>query len=125
MINQSPLPAVTGTTNLKPFQLNSPIISGKPFFEYTKHYYEILKDVQDNSKYVGYFINDNIIVKTLDLRKYKNGVGNTITRLLFDTSILLYVDRFCPIHPSPADLKMLDQFVVGNPLKITSLGMKK
>jgi hypothetical protein len=112
MINQSPLPAVTGTTNLKPFQLNSPIISGKPFFEYTKHYYEILKDVQDNSKYVGYFINDNIIVKTLDLRKYKNGVGNTITRLLFDTSILLYVDRFCPIHPSPDDLKMLDQFVV-------------
>lgn len=112
MINQSPLPSVTGTNNLKPFQLNSPIISGKPFFEYTKHYYEILKDVQDNSKYVGYFINDNFIVKTLDLRKYKNGVGNTITRFLFDTSILLYVDRFCSMHPSTSDLKMLDQFVV-------------
>jgi hypothetical protein len=112
MINQSTIPFVTGTNNLKPFQLNSPIVAGKPFFEYSKHYYEILKDIQDNSKYEGYFINDNLIVKTLDLRKYKNGVGNNITRLLFDTSILLYVDRFCPAKPSKSDLKMLDQFVV-------------
>lgn len=112
MINQSPIPSVTGSTDLKPFQLEAPILSGKPFFEYTKHYYEILKDVQDNSKYVGYFINDNFLVKTLDLRKYKTGVGNRIARLLFDTSVLLYVDRFCPIHPTQNDLKMLDQFVV-------------
>lgn len=112
MINQSPIPSVTGTADLKPFQLEAPILSGKPFFEYTKHYYAILKDVQDNSKYVGYFINDNFLVKTLDLRKYKTGVGNRISRLLFDTSVLLYVDRFCPIHPTQNDLKMLDQFVI-------------
>ncbi len=112
MVNQSTIPFVTGTHNLKPFQLNSPIVAGKPFFEYSKHYFEILKDIQDNSKYEGYFINDNLIVKTLDLRKYKNGVGNNITRLLFDTSILLYVDRFCPAKPSKSDLKMFDQFVV-------------
>lgn len=112
MINQSTMPFVTGMQNLKPFQLDTPIIAGKPFFDYAKHYFEILKDIQNNDKYEGYFINDNQIVKTLDLKTYKNGVGNKIARLLFDTSILLYVDRFCPIIPSKTDLKMLDQFVV-------------
>lgn len=111
-VNQSLLPFVTGGKLLNPFQLNAPIIAGKPFFDYAKHYYEILKDIQNNDKYEGYFINDNEIVKTLDLKKYKSGVGNRITRLLFDTVILLYVDRFCPDKPSKLDLKMLDQFVV-------------
>lgn len=111
-INNTPMPFVTGLRNLKPFQLDTPIIAGKPFFEYAKHYFEILKDIQNNDKYDGYFINDNDIVKTLDLRKYKNGVGNRITRLLFDSAILLYVDRFCPDKPSKVDLDLLDQFVV-------------
>ena len=72
------------------------------------------KDIQNNNKYEGYFINDNEIVKTIDLRFYKNGVGNGITRLLFDTAILLYVDRFCPTErPSIKDKEMLEkQFVV-------------
>jgi len=112
MVNHSSMPFVSGMRNLKPFQLDTPIIAGKPFFDYAKHYYEILKDIQNNDKYEGHFINDNPIVKTLDLGKYKNGVGNRITRLLFDTAILLYVDRFCPVNPEKIDLEMLDQFVV-------------
>jgi hypothetical protein len=93
--------------------LNSPIIAGKSFFEYAKHYFEILKDIQNNDKYEGFFINDNDIVKTLDLPNYKNGVGNRITRLLFDTAVLLYVDRFSPTEkPSKTDLSLLDQFVI-------------
>jgi hypothetical protein len=113
MVNQSSMPFVSGMRNLKPFQLDTPIVAGKPFFDYTKHYFEILKDIQNNDKYEGYFINDNEIVKTLNLRKFKNGVGNRITRLLFDTSILLFVDRFSPTErPSKIDLEMLDQFVV-------------
>lgn len=32
--------------------------------------------------------------------------------MLFDTSILLYADRFCPEVPSKNDLDLLDQFVV-------------
>ena len=111
-LNKSYMPFVTGIQNLTPFQLNTPIVAGKPFFEYTKHYFDILADIQNNDKYEGYFINDNEIVKTLDLRKYKNGVGNGITRLMFDTAILLYVDRFCPSIPSKTDLLYLDQFVV-------------
>lgn len=111
-LNHSHVPFVTGIQNISPFQINAPIIAGKPFFEYAKHYFDILADIQNNDKYEGYFINDNPIVKTLDLRKYKNGVGNRITRLMFDTAILFYVDRFCPAIPSKADIEYLDQFVV-------------
>lgn len=113
MVNHSAMPFVSGMRNFNPFQLDTPIVAGKSFFDYAKHYFEILKDIQDNDKYEGYFINDNEIIKTLDLRKYKNGVGNRITRLLLDAAILLYVDRFCPTErPAKMDLEMLDQFVV-------------
>ena len=111
-VNHSAMPFVSGIRDLKPFQLDTPIVAGKPFFDYAKHYFEILKDIQNNDKYEGYFINDNDIIKTLDLRTYKNGVGNRITRLLFDTAILLYIDRFCPEQPAKLDLEMLEQFVV-------------
>nr|WP_321238484.1 DUF262 domain-containing protein [uncultured Tolumonas sp.] len=112
MLNHSSMPFVSGIRELKSFQLDTPIVAGKPFFDYARHYFEILKDIKNNDKYEGYFINDNKIVKTLDLRTYKNGVGNLITRLLFDTTILLYVDRFCPERPAKIDLEMLEQFVV-------------
>lgn len=112
MVNSSAMPFVSGTRNINAFQLDAPIIAGKPFFEYTKHYYAILKDIRDNSKYEGFYINDNIIVKTLD-RYFKKGVGNGIARLLFDTSVLLYVDRFCPeSYPTKEDMELFEQFVV-------------
>lgn len=111
-VNHSNLPFVTGMHKLSAFQLDTPIVAGKPFFEYAKHYFDILTDIRCNDKYEGYFINDNDIVKTLSLPKYTNGVGNRICRLLLDTSILLYVDRFCPEKPSKNDIDMLNQFVV-------------
>lgn len=111
-VNSSAMPFVSGTREVNAFQLNTPIIAGKPFFDYTKHYYSILKDIQDNSKYEGFYINDNEIVKTLD-KYYNKGKGNKIARLLFDTSLLLYVDRFCPeTYPTRIDLDMFDQFAV-------------
>lgn len=110
--NHSHIPFVTGSQKISPFQIDAPIIAGKPFFQYSKHYFDILADIQNNDKYEGYFINDNEIVRTLELHQYRNGVGNRITRLMFDTAILLYVDRFCPAIPSKADLEYLDQFVV-------------
>lgn len=111
-INHSNLPFVTGMHKLSAYQLDTPIVAGKPFFEYAKHYFDILADIRNNDKYEGYFINDNEIIKTLNLPKYKNGVGNRICRLLLDTSILLYVDRFCPERPSKTDIDMLNQFVI-------------
>ena len=112
MFNRSAVPFVSGMANMRPFQIVAPIIAGKPFFDYTNHYFNILKDIQNNDKYVGYFINGNQIVETLDLRKYKNGVGNRITRLLFDLAALLYVDCFCPDLPSRTDLDLFEQFIV-------------
>ena len=111
-VNHSSVPFVTGSHNLSTFQLDSPIIAGKPFFDYAKHYFDVLSDIQNNDKYEGYYINDNPIIETLNQRKYKNGVGNRITRLLLDTSILLYVDRFCPERPTASDQELLNQFVV-------------
>lgn len=111
-LNHSSTPFVTGLHKLSPFQLDTPIVAGKPFFDYAKHYFDILADIRNNDKYEGYLINDSDIVKTLDLRTYRNGVGNRITRLLFDTAILLYADRFCPEKPAKADLNLLNQFVV-------------
>ena len=112
MVNSSAMPFVSGTRNVNAFQLNTPIIAGKPFFEYTKHYYNILKDIQNNNKYEGFYINDNIIVKTLD-RHFKKGIGNGIARLMFDTSVLLYVDRFCPeTYPTKEDMELFEQFVI-------------
>jgi hypothetical protein len=112
MVNMSAMPFVSGMRDLNPFQLEAPIIAGKPFFDYTSHYFNILKDIQNNEKYVGYFVNGNVIVKTLDLRKYKNGTGNRITRKLFDLAALLYVDRFCPDKPTNKDLDIFEQFLV-------------
>lgn len=110
-INNSAMPFVSGTREVNAFQLNTPIIAGKPFFDYTKHYYEILKDIQDNSQYEGFYIQGNEIVKTLD-KFYSKGVGNRITRLLFDTALLLYVDRFCPAtYPTKEDIELFEQFV--------------
>ena len=110
--NRSPLPFVLGTRKLNTFRIDSPIIAGKPFFEYAEHYFEILKDIQNNDKYKGYFVNNNDIVKTLNLKEYRQGAGNRRTRLLFDSAILLYVDRFCPDQPTKLDIEMLDQFVI-------------
>lgn len=112
MINHSAVPFVSGMPDMRSFQIVAPIIAGKPFFDFTNHYFNILEDIQNNDKYVGYFINGNQIVETLDLRKYKNGVGNRITRLLFDLAALLYVDCFCPNHPTRVDLDFFEQFVV-------------
>ncbi len=112
MINRSAMPFVSGMRNLNPFQLEAPIIAGKPFFDYASHYFNILKDIQNNDKYVGYFVNGNVIVQTLDLRKYRNGTGNRITRKLFDLAALLYVDRFCPEKPTNKDLDLFEQFLV-------------
>ncbi len=112
MVNSSAMPFVSGTRNVNAFQLDTPIIAGKPFFEYTKHYYAILKDIRNNNKFEGFYISDNIIVKTLD-RYFKTGRGNGIARLMFDTSLLLYVDRFCPeTYPTKADLELFEQFVI-------------
>ena len=109
-LNSSLAPFVTGMRSLRPFQLHAPIIAGKPFFEFVSYYFAILEDIQDNSKYEGYFISDNAIVKTLE-EHFNSRKGDRRARRLFDIAVLLYVDRFCPDRPEPRDLELFDRFV--------------
>ena len=110
--NTSSTAFVTGNPPLKLFQLNAPIIAGQAFFEFTGHYFGILKDIQSNDKYVGSYLKGHIILKTLELTKYKTGTGNKITRRLFDSALLLYIDRFCSVKPSKKELVFFEQFLV-------------
>lgn len=112
MINNSAMPFVTGTREVTAFQLTAPIIAGEPFFNYTHFYLDLLRDIRNNNKYEGFYIQDNDIVKTLDCF-YNHGTGNRIVRLMFDTALLLYVDRFCPpTFPTKKDTQQFEQFVV-------------
>lgn len=112
MVNRSYMPFVSGTRQVNAFQIDAPIIAGKPFFDYTRHYFDLLHDIQDNSRYEGFYINGNEIVETLD-RYYSFGRGNNTARLLFDAALLLYVDRFCPeTFPTREELKQFDNFTV-------------
>ena len=111
-VNNSAMPFVSGNRDVNAFQLNTPIIAGKPFFEYTSHYYKLLEDIRDNDAFVGFYVKGNDIVKTLDTY-YMKGSGNKIARLLFNTALLLYVDRFCPAtYPTQADTDDFEMFIV-------------
>lgn len=111
-VQKSGMQFVSGERELTPFQLNAPVIAGRPFFEFAQHYYAILKDIRDNSKYVGFYVQDNDIVRTLETY-YGGGTGNKIARLMFDLALLLYVDRFCPAtSPNRDEVVLFDKFLV-------------
>lgn len=100
------------SSNERLFLLEAPIVAGKPFFDYSKHYYDVLADIRNKSHYEGCFVDGNNIIQTLELRHLKHGVGNTITRLMFDLAILLFVDRFCHRNSTTQELKLLDNYIL-------------
>ena len=110
-INSLSIPGVLGIQDVSPFQLNAPIIAGKPFFEYADHYYSLLYDIRHNDKFEGFYIKGNKIVEVLDTH-FKSGTGNLIARQLFDMALLLYVDRFSPAtYPSRTEVSLFERFV--------------
>lgn len=111
-ITHSYIPFVTGNVPPGLFQIDAPVIAGKPFFDYAEHYYKLLKDIQNNDKHKDYFINGNEIVKTLNWKDNREGAGNKFARRLFDIAILFYVDRFCHMIPSDSEINDLNRFVV-------------
>lgn len=112
MVNNSAMPFVTGSKPVTALQLNAPIIAGEPFFYFTRYYFSLLKDIRNNEEYEGFYVQNNEIVATLN-QYFRYGKGNNITRILFDTALLLYVDRFCPpTYPSPTDTELFNQFVI-------------
>ena len=111
MVNSSSVPFVLGQRKIRAFQLTSPIIAGKPFFDYASCYFELLRDIQNNNRYVGVHIRDNRIIRMLNDLKSEEGTGDRIARLLFDTALLLYIDKFCPEDQSQQDTDMLNQVI--------------
>lgn len=78
-----------------PFQLNEGIINGRRFFELIQHYYTVFEEniinIQNNEQ-----LNDMCqeIVKTINNYEGKGRTGDGYTRLLFDTSLIFFVDKF-------------------------------
>lgn len=108
--NSSYSPFVTGTRKMNYFQIDAPVIAGRPFFKYTKHYYDLLSDIRDNRKYEGCFVNDNKIVKVLE-EHYNTRLGDERARLIFDVAILLYIDRFAHDYPTRSEIADLEIFI--------------
>ncbi len=110
MVNASAMPFVTGCRKVTPFQFEAPIIAGKPFFEYTSHYYALLENIRGNDKKWYSCGRANEIMRAIEC--YNDSTGK-IARLLFDSSLLLYEDKYCSATtPSEDELEHFEQFVV-------------
>lgn len=110
-INESAVPFVLGLRKVRPFQLASPILAGKPFFDYAKCYFDMMQDIQKNDRHSGTYVHGNEIIDLLNEPENIGGVGNEIARMLFDSALLLYVDKFYPESPSKEDENALDQAI--------------
>lgn len=78
-----------------PFQLNEGIINGRRFFEMIQHYYTVfernIKDIQYHEK-----LNDKSkeIIHVINTYNGRGRTGDGYTRLLLDTALIFYVDKF-------------------------------
>lgn len=78
-----------------PFQINEAIINGRRFFEMIEHYYLVfktkIKDIENNPN-----LNEKNkeIIKVLNSYEGSYRTGDQYTRLLFDTILIFYVDKF-------------------------------
>ncbi len=70
-----------------PFQLDTPIINGKRFFEMVSYY---------KTKYSKDYLKDNEIITLLDSDDYKgkDRTGDKYIRTLFDCALIFYIDKF-------------------------------
>jgi hypothetical protein len=78
-----------------PFQLDQTIINGRRFFEMIHHYHDVfntmVKTIKNNP-----ILNQQscIILDTIDDYEGIGRTGDAYTRLLFDTVLIYYVDKF-------------------------------
>lgn len=75
-----------------PFQLDQTIINGKYFFEMISHYKEIYDNI--NSKSLLLSNGAQTIMSTLNSYAGKDRTGDKYVRMLFNCSLLYYVDKF-------------------------------
>ncbi|QLB13266.1 uncharacterized protein DUF262 [Bisgaardia hudsonensis] len=73
--------------SLSQFQLTQPIISGKRFFYYVYHYYDLLNAI--NEKIEDFYKSEQI-----NLDNLSRGAGNIYILRLYKCALLFFVDRF-------------------------------
>jgi hypothetical protein len=78
-----------------PFQLDQTIINGRRFFEMIHHYYDVfntmVKTIKDNPTLNH---QSQKILNTIESYGGAGRTGDAYTRLLFDTVLIYYVDKF-------------------------------
>lgn len=86
-----------------PFQLNETIINGRRFFEMIQHYHAVfqnnIKNIDQENELSEL---SKKILYVIDTYDGKNRTGDGYSRLLFDTVLIYYVDRFGLVHVNTA-----------------------
>lgn len=75
-----------------PFQLDQTIINGKYFFDMVSHYKKIYTEFEKNISNLS--INAKQIMEVIDTYEGKNRTGDKYVRMLFNSALLYYIDKF-------------------------------
>lgn len=89
---------IDGQTISFPYYLDQTIINGRRFFEMTSHYLlrvEAIKNIKSENMGVEK-LGDSAakIIKTINEYPTKNRTGDKYVRLMFDCSLIYYIDKF-------------------------------
>lgn len=97
-----------------PFQLDQAIINGKYFFEMVTHYKKVFEQITKHNTSLS---NDaHTIMETLNSYEGRNRTGDKYVRMLFNCSLLYYIDKFGEAEISKAIEKI---FIWAYSLRLT------
>jgi uncharacterized protein with ParB-like and HNH nuclease domain len=79
-----------------PFQLDQTIINGRRFFEMISYYKAKYDNYRDGSTSIHSSLNEvsREIIEILDSYEARHRIGDVYVRMLFDCTLLFYIDRF-------------------------------
>ena len=79
-----------------PFQLDQTIINGRRFFEMVSYYKKTYDIYKENTDTLHAALNDISIsiINALNNYEGRHRIGDTYVRMLFDCTLLFYIDRF-------------------------------
>lgn len=97
-----------------PFQLDQTIINGKHFFEMISHYKIIYDDFEKNIPSLSE--NARQIINTINAYEGKGRTGDKYVRMLFNSALLYYIDKFGDKNTSQAIEKI---FIWAYSLRLT------
>lgn len=90
----------SGKESKFPFQLDQTIINGKHFFDMISHY-KFIYDAFEKS-IINLSPNAQIIINTINTYEGKNRTGDKYVRMLFNSALLYFIDKFGTENTSKA-----------------------